>query len=218
VMSGAGNILRGSEMRKAFVSDNMTAVSDVLGRTGTMQNTLMLNAALQDMGVRTQVLVAPGMKLEDRALKHEPLPYSLQNERHANLQERVVLVAGGDGKDGSTTDGAILNLAHASAVAHPEEHRVLKATRYNGVFDSDPRTNTEARRYRIISADQMLGDYDRYKAVDERSLHILRDAPDHLFLQVYADSEHTPYEVLSEGVHIGTLVLPGQIDAEFAYA
>jgi len=214
VMSGAGNIIRGADMRKDFGSPSVAGVSDVLGRMGTMQNALMLHAALQDLDVPTQLLVAPGMKLEDGSLKHNPLPYSLQAEHDAGAAERVVLMLGGDGQNNSTTDGAMVNLAYRSALSRPEEpHRVLKATQVNGIYDRNPHENADAQRFAIISAAEMLEDTERFAAVDERCLRIMSEAPDNLTLQVYAADEFEPVTVLSRGLYVGTLVMPGQVEA-----
>lgn len=192
VVSGAGNILRGEKMRQLFEGSNMSDVSDVVGRIATVQNTIMLSAALRDLGVPFQIFIAPSMNLQDNSFSEVPT-YDVQAVHEAYKQGKIVLMAGGSGKDNQTTDAAVTELMidHAKHFAGTE-NVAYKATRFNGVYDQDPRTNPGAPRYKIISANTMLADYDRFSAVDKRCLELLSEAPDDVMLRVYSTKDYTP--------------------------
>ena len=166
--------------------------------------------------VPTQVMMAPGMEVADPALAGKMVPYSLEGARKAYEDGRVVLVAGGNGRDNSTTDGAVLYYARQSAESDPDQHYVLKATKHNGVYSEDPRHNSRAERYQKISAGFMLADIERFGAVDEPCLSLMADAPDNLTMQVYAASEYTPLEVLSASEAVGTLIMSGEMEPMLA--
>jgi uridylate kinase len=216
VVSGAGNVIRGAGIKGEFSSPNIRRVADMLGRLGTVQNTLMLSAALDDFEVPTQILMAPGMALQDYTLNGNTRPYSLEAAKQAYYEGRVVLMAGGTGRDNVTTDGAVLQYARESAEVNPDRHYVLKATKHNGIYSEDPRVNDAAQRYQTISAGYMLSDLDRFGAVDEPCLELMADAPDNLTMQVYAANKYTPYEVLSASSAVGTLVLAGEMEPVLA--
>ena len=76
---------------------------------------------------------------------------------------KIVLMAGGSGKGGQTTDAAVVEYALWQAAAYPAIQSIaLKATKFNGVYDSDPAANSVAKRYTDIAATMMLADYERF--------------------------------------------------------
>lgn len=215
VVSGGGNIVRGNTLKKDFKDGFQNKACDALGRLGTFQNTVMLWAALKDLGVDSRIFVAPNMAYEDPIVPTEPYSLNALLAAHANGEPGLIL--GGDGRDNSTTDGAVANYADIAARAFRlEEHRVLKATTYDGVFEEDPRQNPDARRYSVISAGTMLADPERYAAVDPNCMATMASAPENLTMQVYAYEDHTPLEVLSNRAAIGTLIIPSMAESVFA--
>lgn len=216
VVSGAGNVIRGEGVKNRFESPNVRRVADALGRMGTIQNTVMLAAALEDFSVPSQVMMSPGMAYADKSFGGSIMPYSLEATQRAYAEGQVVLMAGGIGEDDTTTDGAVVYYARNSAESDPDQHYVLKATKHNGIYSEDPRHNAAAQRYKTISAGFMLADTDRFGAVDEPCLELMSDAPDNLTMQVYAANEYTPLEVLSASHTVGTLVLAGEMEPVLA--
>jgi uridylate kinase len=181
VVPGGGNATdgfgRGAAIRAQFGEDSAVAkYADVIGRRSTVDNAIMLAAALKDAGVPHEIFAAPNSLFEDIELG-EIKAYDVELVQVAFHEGKVVLMAGGSGKGGQTTDAAVLEYSLWQAAAHPElESVALKATKFNGVYDDDPAKNQGARRYADISASTMLADYERFCAVDEVCLKLLQEA------------------------------------------
>ena len=132
IVIGGGNIFRGM----AASSRGMDRVSaDHMGMLATILNGIALQDALEKMGVQTRLQTAIEMRelaepfIRRRAIRH--------------LEKgRVVIFAGGTGNPYFTTDTtASLRAMEIGAEA------ILKATKVDGVYDSDPMVNRRARKY-----------------------------------------------------------------------
>ncbi len=129
VVVGGGNIFRGvSQAAKGMDA----AYADYMGMLATVINGLALRDALEKQGVPTRVQSAI-------AMQQLAEPYiRLRAIRHLE-KGRVVVFAAGTGNPFFTTDtAAALRAVEIGATA------VLKATRVDGVYDADPRTNPDA--------------------------------------------------------------------------
>lgn len=223
VVSGGGNALddfgRGANVKRLFGFDSAVAryAVDVVGRDSTKDNTVMLKAALDDLGVPHRLMAAPNSAFDDIDLGHV-LAYTPELAQEAYHHGEVVLMAYGSGKSGQTTDAAVVEYAMWQAQAYPNISSIaLKATKFNGVFDSDPAANNGARQYAQISAGYMLKDYERFSAVDRRCLEIINEAGGagvDVGLQVYA-TEHSIVEALQDE-HLGTLILSREVEPTYA--
>ena len=130
VVVGGGNIFRG---RQAPQMDRARA--DYMGMLATVMNALALQDALERIGVTTRVQTAISM-----AQIAEPF-IPLRAMRHLD-QGRIVIFAAGLGRPFFTTDTTAAQVAleiHAEAI--------LKGTRVDGVYDSDPNINPDAVRF-----------------------------------------------------------------------
>jgi uridylate kinase len=204
IVSGAGNVVRGNKLREQNIA---TGVSDVVGRLATIQNTLILSATLQQRRVPNRVFIASSMGFSDPTIgKIEP--YNVEAEIDAYEDEQVVLVAGGTGEDGKTTDNAILHYAGLHAATYPSnEIVVLKGTKRDGVYTEDPKINASAERYAVISAEEMLKDYERFSVVDRPCLESIVETG--IGMRVYQDDKHDlPTALASNGDGVGTLIIP----------
>jgi uridylate kinase len=212
VVSGGGNLTRGSELRDAFGPNSAVAASsDVVGRLATIHNTVMLAAALQDSGVPNKIFVAPGMGFCDATLGTLE-PYSPEAVKETYARERVVLMAGGSGKDGQTTDAAVLDYTLAHAAAFPGDFAVaMKATKFNGIYNADPAVDADARRFERVAASWML-QHD-LGGIDTRCAELIASADGDLALRVYS-AYHSPHDAIREG--LGTLVMSGAVEPVFA--
>lgn len=132
IVIGGGNIFRGI----AASAKGMDRVSaDHMGMLATILNGIALQDALEKMGVQTRLQTA----IEMRELA-EPF-ISRRAIRHLE-KGRVVIFAGGTGNPYFTTDTtASLRAMEIGAEA------ILKATKVDGVYDSDPMVNRRARKY-----------------------------------------------------------------------
>ena len=136
VVIGGGNIFRGL----AASAKGMDRVSaDHMGMLATVINSLALQDAFEKVGLFTRVLSA--IKMEQIA---EPF---IRRRAIRHLEKgRIVIFAGGTGNPYFTTDTA----ASLRAI-EVEADVILKGTRVDGVYDSDPETNTEAFKFDSIS-------------------------------------------------------------------
>jgi uridylate kinase len=136
VVIGGGNIFRGLQGSKQGIE---RATGDYMGMLATLINALALQDALEKQGAETRVQSAITVTqvaepfIRRRAVRH--------------LQRgRIVIFAAGTGNPFFSTDtAAALRAAEISADV------ILKATKVDGVYDSDPKTNPTARRFDRIT-------------------------------------------------------------------
>ena len=130
VVVGGGNIFRGIAA-SSYGMDRASA--DHMGMLATVINSLALQAALEKKGLQTRVQTAISM--------HEVAePYILRRANRHLERGRVVIFGAGTGNPYFTTDTAAVLRAqeiHADIL--------LKATKVNGLYDSDPVVNKNAR-------------------------------------------------------------------------
>ncbi len=148
IVVGGGNIFRGVAAG-AFGMERTSA--DHMGMLATVLNSLALQDALEKRGIQTRVQTAISM--------HEVAePYILRRALRHLEKGRVVIFAAGSGNPYFTTDTAAVLRAKE---IHAEI--LLKATKVNGLYDSDPERNVEARFIKTIS----------YMEVLERQLRVM---------------------------------------------
>lgn len=141
VVIGGGNIYRGLSAVQQGV-DRFTG--DQMGMLATVINSLALQNALEHRGVYTRVQSA--IKMEEIA---EPLIIR-RAVRHME-KGRVVIFAAGTGEPYFTTDtAAVLRAVEIKADI------ILKGTRVDGVYDSDPEKNSKAKRFSRITYDEVM--------------------------------------------------------------
>ena len=141
VVIGGGNIWRGLSASGRGM-DRTTA--DYMGMLATVINGMALKSALDQLGVQTRVQTAIEMK-------NVAEPFILGRAiRHLELG-RIVIFAAGTGNPYFSTD--------TTAALRASEIRadvILKATKVDGVYDRDPATNPEAKRYERINYTEAL--------------------------------------------------------------
>lgn len=155
---GGGNIFRGA----GLAASGMDRVSaDHMGMLATVMNALALQDALEREGVFTRVMSAIQINqvcedyIRRRAIRH--------------LEKgRVVIFAAGTGNPFFTTDSA----ASLRAVEVGADV-VLKGTKVDGVYSSDPVNDPEATRYRRLTYDQVLD--SRLGVMDATAIVLCRD-------------------------------------------
>jgi len=155
---GGGNIFRGM----AGAARGMDrAQADYMGMLATVMNALAMQNALEQLGVETRVQSALQM---DQVC--EPV-IRRRAERHLE-KGRVVIFAAGVGAPYFTTDsGAALRAAEMKCDA------LLKGTSVDGIYDSDPKTNPDAKRYDSVDYDTVLA--ENLKVMDASAVALCRD-------------------------------------------
>ena len=187
IVIGGGNIFRGAGLAGAGM-DRVTG--DYMGMLATVMNALALQDALESMQVYARVMSAIQI--------HEVCEDYIRRRAVRHLEKgRVVVLAAGTGNPFFTTDTA----ASLRAIEIGADV-LLKATKVSGVYDSDPKENSEASLYDTVSFDQVL--IDKLNVMDATAVVMCRD--NHLPLRVFnMTEERALVRAMTDG-NVGTLV------------
>lgn len=185
IVVGGGNFWRGRS------SGNMDRTrADHIGMLATAMNALALADALERVGCDVRVQTAISMQQVAE-------PY-IRNRAVRHLQKnRVVIFGCGTGNPFFSTDTAA-----SLRAAEIDAQVILKATMVDGVYDSDPHKNLNAKRYSTISFDQILS--EQLGVMDMTAASMCRD--NHIPVLVFSleDPDNIIRAVKQED--IGTLV------------
>ena len=187
VVNGGGNIWRGlSGSSKGM--DRATAV--YMGMLATVINSLALQDALENRGVPTRVQTA----IEMRQIAE---PY-IRNKAVRHLEKgRVVIFGCGTGNPFFSTDtAAALRAAEIGADV------IFKATNVDGVYDSDPKLNPNAKKYDTLSHIDVLK--DGLHVMDSTAASLCMDNG----IEILVFNLNDPKNIVKAitGEHIGTIV------------
>jgi uridylate kinase len=184
---GGGNIFRGAGLARAGM-DRVTA--DQMGMLATVMNALAMQDAIEGLGAYARVMSAIRINevcedyIRRRAVRHLE-------------KERIVVFAAGTGNPFFTTDtAAALRAIEIGADV------LLKATKVNGIYDSDPMKNANAKRYTRLTYDQVLN--DRLNVMDATAIVMCRDNA--LPLQVFNLNNAGELPRVVRGEDLGTVV------------
>ncbi|MEL6217021.1 MAG: UMP kinase [Pseudomonadota bacterium] len=155
---GGGNIFRGLS---ASAKGMERTQADYMGMLATIMNALGMQSALESLGVHTRVLSAIPM---DTVCE----PYIRRRAIRHLEKRRVVIFAAGTGNPYFTTDTAATLRGIEMGC-----DTILKGTQVDGVYDSDPQTNPDARRFNEISYQEVLT--RNLKVMDASAIALARD-------------------------------------------
>ena len=187
IVIGGGNIFRGLSGSEKGIE---RATGDYMGMLATVINSLALQDALEKLGVPTRVQSAINVSqvaepfIRRRAMRH--------------LEKgRVVIFGGGTGNPYFSTDtAAALRANEIGAEA------ILKATKVDGIYDSDPKKNPKAKRFAEISYSDAL--VKRLKVMDSTAFSMCMDNKMPIIVFDFFKEHNLRRVVLGEKV--GTLV------------
>lgn len=187
VVIGGGNFFRGISASESGIE---RATADYIGMLATVMNALAVQQGLKQIGVHARV---------QSAIPISPVsePYvRLRALKHLNLG-RVVIFAAGTGNPYFTTDtAASLRAAEINADI------LVKATKVDGVYDSDPVSNPDAVRYDRVSYDDVL--QKRLGVMDATAIALCRD--NNMDMRVLSISDEGALAKMAQGQEIGTLI------------
>ena len=136
IVIGGGNILRGASLSSIGIE---RTTGDYMGMLATVINALALQAALEQAGIATRVQTAIEIQAVAEAYVRRKAVRHLE-------KGRVVIFAGGTGNPYFTTDtAASLRAMEVGADV------IFKATKVDGIYSSDPRTDKDAIKYKELS-------------------------------------------------------------------
>jgi uridylate kinase len=141
VVIGGGNIFRGLQAADNGID---RVQGDYMGMLATVINSMALQSGLEKIGIHTRLLTAIEMKevaepfIKRRAVRHLE-------------KKRVVIFGAGTGNPYFTTDTAA-----ALRATEIEADVILKGTRVDGIYDSDPEKNPKAKKYSTIKYSEAL--------------------------------------------------------------
>lgn len=141
IVVGGGNIFRGV---KAAAGGMDRATADYIGMIATVMNAMTLQDALENTGIPTRVQTAI-------AMQEVAEPYIRRRAMRHLEKGRVVIFGAGSGNPFFTTDTTA-----ALRAAEIDADVIFKATKVDGVYDSDPHLNPNAKRYENITYDNVL--------------------------------------------------------------
>jgi uridylate kinase len=189
VVIGGGNIFRGV----APAAEGMDrATADYMGMLATVMNAMALQDAMKNIGLNARVQSA--LNIEQVAE-----PY-IRGKAIRYLEEgRVVIFGAGTGNPFFTTDTA-------AALRGMEMNAdvVIKATKVDGIYTDDPKTNPEAMRYKTVSFDEAI--IKNLKVMDATALTLCRDQK--LPIVVFSIFKQGALKRVLLGEDEGTMVTP----------
>ncbi len=159
VMIGGGNYARGAQLTGGGVQ---RVTADNIGMMATMMNAVALADVFNYEGVSARALTnIKADQVADQFTHRRALSHLEKN--------RVVIVAGGIGRPYLTTDTAAVSLA-----LELDCDAILKATKVDGVYDSDPHKNPDARRFDHLTLQQAVEQPD-VKVMDKAAIALAAD-------------------------------------------
>ncbi|HEX7517852.1 MAG TPA: UMP kinase [Chthoniobacterales bacterium] len=187
VVIGGGNIWRGLSASHRGM-DRTTA--DYMGMLATVINGLALQSALVQAGVETRVQTAIEMK-------NVAEPFILGRAiRHLELGRVVIFVAGTGNPYFSTDTTAALRASEIRADI------ILKATKVDGIYDRDPNTDSNARRFDRLTFSEALT--QRLQVMDSTAFSLCMD--NRIPIVVFDMNKPSNFTDIVLGKKVGTMV------------
>jgi uridylate kinase len=187
IVIGGGNIFRGlSGTESGF--DRVKG--DQMGMLATVINSLAFESAIVRLGAKAKVFTS---------IRMEPVGELYNRDRvlEAMKNKTVCILSGGTGNPFFTTDtAAALRAVETGADV------LLKGTRVDGVYTSDPEKDLDATKFDTISFEEVIS--KRLRVMDSTAFTMCRD--NNLPIVVFDMNEHGNLNKLIDGESIGTLV------------
>ncbi|MBO9368751.1 MAG: UMP kinase [Chloroflexi bacterium] len=191
VVIGAGNLWRGKQGLDRGMD---RATADYMGMLGTVMNALALMDALERIGVYTRVQSA----IEMRAVAE---PYIRRRAIRHLEKGRVVIFSAGTGNPYFSTDTAA-----ALRAMEIDADVLIKATKVDGVYDSDPKKNPQAKKFDHLSYIEVLN--RRLEVMDSTAISLCME--NHLPILVLNLWDENALLDALQGKKVGTLVNDGE--------
>ena len=187
VVIGGGNLIRGTQVKDNGIS---RVTADNMGMLGPVINSLALQSVLDKKGCQTRVMSAVDMpKFAEPYIRRRAL-------RHLD-KGRVVIMAAGTGNPYFSTDTAA-----ALRAVEMEAEVLLKGTKVDGVYNSDPKKDRSAKKYQTLSFSQVLA--DKLAVMDLTAVSLCME--NHLPIIVFDLNNSGTLKRIIQGERLGTIV------------
>ena len=187
IVVGGGNIFRGV----SGATDGMDrAQADYIGMLATVMNALALQDAFERHGIFSRVQSAINMQEVSE-------PYIRRRAIRHLEKDRVVILAAGTGNPYFTTDTTA-----ALRACELDVDVLMKATKVDGVYDSDPVKNPDAKRYDRISYMEVLS--QGLNVMDSTATSLCKD--NNIPIIVFNLHKQGNIDRVLRGEHVGTIV------------
>jgi len=187
IVIGGGNIFRGAGLAKSGI-DRVTG--DHMGMLATVMNSLALQNAIEKQGSKVRVMSAIQI--------HEVCEDYIRRKAIRHLQKgNITVFAAGIGNPFFTTDSA----ASLRAIEINAE-LVIKATKVDGVYSSDPELNPEAVKYDALTYDEVIE--KKLAVMDTAAVVLCRDQ--NMPIRIFNMSTQGALLKIIHGQDIGTIV------------
>jgi uridylate kinase len=173
IMIGGGNYARGAQLAGGGVQ---RVTADNIGMMATMMNAVAITDVFNSAGVPSRALTnIKADQVADQFTHRRALSHLAKG--------RIVIVAGGIGRPFLTTDTAAVNLA-----LELQCDVILKATKVDGVYDSDPATNPAAKKFATLTLQEAV-EHPGIRVMDKAAMALAEDHRQSLVI----------FELLKEG-------------------
>jgi uridylate kinase len=187
IVVGGGNIFRGM---KASAAGMDRATADYIGMIATVMNAMTLQDALERIGVDNRLQTAI-------AMQEVAEPYIRRRAIRHLERGRVVIFGAGSGNPFFTTDTTA-----ALRAAEIDAEIIFKATKVDGIYDADPVTKPDARRYQSLTYHHVLT--NELKVMDSTAIALCKE--NNIPILVFDLSVNGNIMRASKGESVGTIV------------
>lgn len=188
VVVGGGNIFRGRQANKKVDHND----ADSMGMLATIINGIGLREALVRNGaVDTRLMTSI-------TIPQMAEPYIRNKGRHHLTHNRLVVIAGGLGIPNFSTDSAVAQFADELQC-----EIVFKASTVDGVYDSDPKQNEKAKKYKKLSYREALD--QRLKVIDATAFTMSENSGIPIFVFNIKNLHRLP-DIIRGDMSFGTLI------------
>lgn len=187
IVIGGGNIFRGLQ----GAAKGMDRIQgDYMGMLATIINSMALQAELEKQGIATELF---------SGLEIEPICKACSGRRiqESSKKGKVVIIGGGTGNPFFTTD-----TASALRAIEMRADIILKGTRVDGVYTSDPEKNPNAKKYDILNYDEALT--KKLKIMDLTAFALCQE--NNMPIYVFDMNKKGNLLKVVNGEHIGTII------------
>ena len=188
IVVGAGNIWRGRMAEKVGIE---RSTADYMGMLGTIMNALALQSVLESVGLDTRVLSAINVP--------EACEPYIRRKAVSHLEKgRVIIFAGGTGNTYFTTD----TCATLRALEINADAIIMGKNGVEGVYDSDPRKNKDAKLLRHLTYQEVMN--RKLAVMDLTAVAMLADSP--VKIHVFNMSNPNGLIDILNGKEIGSVI------------